>query len=396
MASVSTTRWVSTSPYVKLTVTEDSSTETTSTLSWKLQYISDYAANASSRDYTVKINGSSVKSGSYNIDGVTGTKTVASGTKKITKTHSKQSISFSVSFDMKITWSGSYKGTVSASGSISIPAKTSYKVSYNANGGSGAPSNQTKWHGEDSTISNTIPTRIGYDFSGWSVPGRDYDDVYYTPGSRNGYNGNQTLYAVWNAKTYTITYNANGGTGAPTSQSYQYASTGSINLSNVAPTRVGYNFLGWSLSSTATVRTYYSGQAWLRSNTSNYTLYAVWELKKFTISYNANGGVSAPDSQTKTYGVNINVSTSQPTRSGYKFLGWSTNSGDETPMYLSGVTFTSNADTTLYAIWEQLGIAYINVNGTFQAGKVWVNDNGTWMTGIIFVNDNGTWTQGGI
>ena len=132
MASCSTNRWVSTAPYVKLTVTETASTATTATLTYTLQYISDYAASAGSRAYSVKINGSTVASGSYNINGVTGTNTIKTGTVTINKGTSAKSIAFSVSFDFKIAWSGSYAGTLSASGSISVSAKTSYKVSYNA------------------------------------------------------------------------------------------------------------------------------------------------------------------------------------------------------------------------------------------------------------------------
>ena len=86
-----------------------------------------------------------------------------------------------------------------------------------------------------------------------------------------------TLYAAWTANTYTITYNANGGSGAPASQSYTYDANGTINLSSTKPTRTGYTFLGWSLSPTATSPSYTAGQAWKRSNASNYTLYAVWK-----------------------------------------------------------------------------------------------------------------------
>ncbi len=77
--------------------------------------------------------------------------------------------------------------------------------------------------------------------------------------------------------TYTITYNANGGSGAPAAQSYTYATSGTINLSSTKPTRAGYTFQGWSQSSSASSASYQPGQAWKRSNASNYTLYAVWK-----------------------------------------------------------------------------------------------------------------------
>ena len=148
MASCQTTRWAGTSPYVKLVVTENASTSTAtvSKLDWAVYYISDYPADASARTYTVKINGSvpSGGTGSYNINGVTGTKRMASGTVSINKTASTQKITFSVSFPFELTWSGQYKDTLSASRTVTVSAKPSYTITYNANGGSNAPGKQTK------------------------------------------------------------------------------------------------------------------------------------------------------------------------------------------------------------------------------------------------------------
>ena len=81
---------------------------------------------------------------------------------------------------------------------------------------------------------------------------------------------------------YTITYNANGGSGAPSATTYTYASSGTINLSSTRPTRTVYTFLGWSTSSTATTASYSAGQAWNKSNANNYTLYAVWKKNTTT------------------------------------------------------------------------------------------------------------------
>ena len=91
-----------------------------------------------------------------------------------------------------------------------MPAKASYAVSYNANGGSGAPSSQTKWHGETLALSSTEPTRSGYTFSGWNTAS-DGSGTSYAAGA--SYTGNATLalYAKWTAVTYAVSYNANGG-----------------------------------------------------------------------------------------------------------------------------------------------------------------------------------------
>ena len=81
-------------------------------------------------------------------------------------------------------------------------------------------------------------------------------------------------------KTYNVIYDANGGSGAPTSQTKTYGQT--LTLSNTKPTRSGYTFLGWSTSSTATKATYSAGGSFTIDEDT--TLYAVWS-KNHTHSY---------------------------------------------------------------------------------------------------------------
>ena len=275
MASCTTKQWADYAPQVTLTVNQTSSTDTIATLSWTLQYIASYAAdtNGTGRSYTVTIAGDTVKSGSYNIHGKTGTYTIASGTKNITKTTSAQNISFDVSFDFNLTWSGVYQGTSSASSSISVGAKKSYTVSYNANGGSGAPSAQTKWYGTNLTLSTTKPTKTGYTFSKWNTNSSG-TGTNYNSGATYTANSSATLYALWTANTYTVSYNANGGSGAPSNQTKTYGVA--LTLSTTKPTRTNYNFLGWGTSSSATTVAYASGSSYTQN--SAITLYAIWEL----------------------------------------------------------------------------------------------------------------------
>lgn len=148
----------------------------------------------------------------------------------------------------------------------------------------------------------------------------------------------------------TITYNANGGSGAPPSQSYSYGND--TTLSSTKPTRTGYTFLGWSLSNSATSPSYSAGQKWGGTNEGNYTLFAVWKLNTYTVSYNANGGSGAPSAQTKTYGKNLTLSSTVPTRQNYNFLGWSINQNASTAEYSAGGMYSTNSGATLYAVWE--------------------------------------------
>lgn len=162
--------------------------------------------------------------------------------------------------------------TISASTTFSIPKLASYTVSYNANGGSGAPGNQTKWYGTDLTLSSTRPTRTGYSFQGWSTA--NDSSVEYAAGAKYTANAGATLYAVWTPNTYAVNYNANGGSGAPSAQTKTYGVT--LKLSSTKPTRTNYNFLGWATSASATTAAYAAGANY--TNNSGTTLYAVWEL----------------------------------------------------------------------------------------------------------------------
>lgn len=273
MATISTPQFgSSTCPQAQLIVTESSSTATTSVLSWTLKWVTHgYTVNSSlNKDYTVKINGSTVKSGTFAIGGKT-TQNIATGTVTIAKGTSSKSVALALTFVMNFTWKGVYGGTKSASGSITVAAKTSYKVGYNANGGSGAPSQQTKWHGTNLTLSTTKPTRTGYTFKGWATSASG--SVAYASGASYIANAAVTLYAVWQAVTYKVTYNANGGSGAPGQQTKTYGVT--LKLSATKPTRTNYNFKGWSKTANGVVA--YAAGANYTANAA-ITLYAVWEL----------------------------------------------------------------------------------------------------------------------
>ena len=276
MASCTTYQWATLAPQMRLTVSYDESTSTgdTAYLNWKLQYLGySVPATSGGRAYDVYINNVLVRSSTYDINGKTGTITVSSGTVTIAKTSADQSIPFKVSIAWNLNWSGTYKGTQIAQGTETVPAMVSCTVTYNANGGSGAPSAQTKWFDSDLTLSTTKPTRTGYTFLGWSTSSTA-TTATYAPGATYSTNSSITLYAVWKANTYTVSYNANGGSGAPSAQTKTYGVT--LTLSSTEPTRTDYNFLGWGTSASATTVAYAAGANY--TSNAAITLYAVWEL----------------------------------------------------------------------------------------------------------------------
>lgn len=159
-----------------------------------------------------------------------------------------------------------------------------YTIMYNANNGSGAPSSQTKVQNVDVTLSTTVPTRSGYQFAGWNTSANG-SGTSYAAGAVYSENSNVTLYAQWK-QVFTITYNANGGSGAPSDQSKVQGDT--ITLSTNKPTKTGNTFTGWNTSSGGSGTSYAAGATY--SADSSITLYAQWKPNVVTIKFNINGG----------------------------------------------------------------------------------------------------------
>lgn len=120
---------------------------------------------------------------------------MATKTLTIAKTKSVQSIA--CGGEIRVT--GFAAGVSGATMTVSVPALASHKVTYNANGGTGAPAAQTKWYGEALTLSSAKPTRPNYVFQGWATSSGGA--VVYQPGGRYGSDANLTLYAVWKLAT---------------------------------------------------------------------------------------------------------------------------------------------------------------------------------------------------
>lgn len=192
---------------------------------------------------------------------------------RINRTQSDRSIAYSARLRSDSSYTSGARN--SGTGYHTVGKLASHTVSYNANGGSGAPGNQTKWYGSTLTLSSTRPTRTGYTFQGWATSSSG--GVAYQPGQAYGNDANITLYAVWKANTWTVKYNANGGSGAPADQTKTYGQT--LKLSSTKPTRLDYNFKGWATSKAnadkGTVS--YAAGANYTANAA-ITLYAVWEL----------------------------------------------------------------------------------------------------------------------
>jgi len=149
---------------------------------------------------------------------------------------------------------------------------------------------------------------------------------------------------------YYITYDANGGTSAPATETKIHDED--LALSYTMPVRLGYTFLGWADSAEAAVAQYQPGE--LFSLNADATLYAVWEALTYTVIYDANGGIGAPEPQTKTHDIMLILDKTTPTRSGHTFKGWAFSKTTGVPVFQPGSQYYNDTDTTLYAVWEKL------------------------------------------
>ena len=214
-----------------------------------------------------------------------------------------------------------------------------YTISYNSNGGTGSMASDVVKTGGTVTIKANEFTKKGYSFAGWTTKSDGTDDGYnwtgwsgtwnYVDGQYGIANKTLKLYARWTPKSYTISYNSNGGTGTMTSDTV--STGGSVTIKGNTFKRTGYKFVGWTTKSDGTDDGYGWNPGW--SGTWNYdngqygiandklVLYARWD-NHFTVTYNDNGGSGcSSSSKTVTYGSTYgNLCT--PTRSGYIFAGW--------------------------------------------------------------------------
>lgn len=215
----------------------------------------------------------------------------------------------------------------------------------------------------------------------------------------------------------TLYFDANGGSGAPSAQTYMGTSQYiSVTIPGTIPSRSGYKFLGWSTSSTATSPSYDAGTtySWWASTSSSYglTLYAVWQKADTAyyayLAYNANGGTGAPGQHLvsgKTETFNAQISSVVPTRSGYTFVGWWLYNIESYGTYQPGgqvpikgtAGSPSSTPHTLYAQWTKnasTGKVHIGNGYGFDSYTPYIWYNGAWRKAVPYVWYNGGWKKG--
>ena len=184
------------------------------------------------------------------------------------------------------------------------------------------------------------PTRTGYTFKGWYTAASGGTQV--TSSTTVTATSDHTIYAQWTPNTYTVNFNANGGSVGTASKTVTYDST-----YGTLPTpaeRTGYTFKGWFTAASGGTQVTESTKV---TSTSNHTLHAQWEANKYTASFNANGGTVGTDSITVTYD-SVYSGLPTPEREGHNFNGWYTAQTDGT-LISNDTKVTATSNHTLYA-----------------------------------------------
>lgn len=189
-------------------------------------------------------------------------------------------------------------------------AKWDYIVRYDANGGTGAPVEQIKTHGEPLTLSSVVPTNPGYTFTGWNTRQNRAGEWYY-PGGMYTYEEGVVLYAAWEPEvipTYTVSFDTNGGQDGPAPQTKIHGEL--LTLSSIIPTKPNSSFMGWNTDPNGNGTTYYAGGVY--NVDANVTLYAQWEpwniiSNPVSISFSANREDNDESiSRSNSYTVDVN------------------------------------------------------------------------------------------
>jgi len=214
---------------------------------------------------------------------------------------------------------------------------------HNFSGGPGDITRQIRGHIGDVTTPNwpADPTRIGHNFTGWNTEqngtGTPFTDTTTVQGTT-------TLYAQWQLRQHTVTFDLNGGdssTPAPETLDFD-----SLITEPAPPTHNAHNFIAWNTKKDG------SGDDWdfatHRMPDEDFTLYARWDISQYTVTFDLDGGTYAGDqallSQSIPLGGNGTPLTQLPTRLGFVFDGWNPS------LDLSNIS----ENRTFTALWESV------------------------------------------
>gem|GEM_PF-4172220 len=239
----------------------------------------------------------------------------------------------------------------------------SYTIKFSANGGTGTMAAKKMTYGKSAALTANAFTRKGYTFTGWNTKadgsGKTYANKAAVKNLKSANGTSITLYAQWKAHTYTIKFNANGGTGTMAAKEMTYGKSAALTAN--AFKRKGYTFTGWNTKADGSGKDY-ANKAVVKNlksaNGASITLYAQWKANSYTIRFNANGGTGTMAAKKMTYGKSWRLTANAFTRKGYSFTGWNTKADGSGKDYankavVKNLKSANGASITLYARWKK-------------------------------------------
>ena len=202
-------------------------------------------------------------------------------------------------------------------------------------------------------------------FLGWSfAPNATTPD--FKTGDKITVYRRTVLFPVWKDKTYSVNFYLNGGTsGAPAAIKGIPCRIDLVEIPSSSPVREGYYFLGWASEKTVSQAQFKGGDAAYTAG-CEMALYAIWKPRTNKVSFDANSGSgTVPATISVLTGASATIPKASLTRSGYWFLGWSTNKNATSATYKSDSKISVTKDTVLYAVWKSSGT--VNCTLTFNA-----------------------------
>ena len=240
-----------------------------------------------------------------------------------------------------------------------------YNIDYMLYGGVTEPENPKTYSNASETFTLVNPTKPGYTFIGWT--GSNGDTPQMTVIIEQGSTGDRNYTANYAAVAYSITYNLDGGINSP--ENPDGFNTASETFILNEPTKLGYEFIGWTGSNGNTPQ---MGVTIESGSTENRTYTANFRLINYSITYNNIDGCNFASANPENFDVTSGtIEIANPSKNGYEFLGWTGTNLDAASMTLSiPIGSTENRSYTANFSLVSYSITYNNVeNCTFTANN---------------------------
>ncbi|MBQ8749884.1 MAG: InlB B-repeat-containing protein [Clostridia bacterium] len=321
---------------------------------------------------------------------------------------STSSSASSSSYNAGSTYTFSNTSTTISTTLYAVWEASAFTVSYNTtyNGGSGSVSNASVSAGSSVPLPTSGASKSGWTFEGWNT------DRTATSGlsSLTMPSSDVTLYAIYSKELYYYIYNNSSSSTTISTTIYNNATSGTVTFPAM-PSKSYWTKVGWSSDDDLDDYTSNGPSGWstssfttsISTSTSGTTYYSKYE-RTLTLSYSANGGSNAPSSTEKTQYYNgyagyssraVTVTSSEPTYTGYTFVGWSTSSSASSATYTGGDSYNfSNTGTkskTLYAVWEVSGYT-LTIKVTGEALSDYT-ENSEGFSGVYYNYGGASWEE---